>query len=261
MIQMEDLYKSFGDVEVLKGVSLEVKKGEILALIGGSGHGKTVILKHVAGLMKPDRGHVYVNGKDVSNLRGDELEDLRSHLGFLFQSGALFSSSNVFDNIAFPLREKTPLDEGQIREKVLNVLEQVGLRGTEDKYPAQISGGMIKRTALARSLVRNPEIMLFDEPTTGLDPVIAHTILDLIKSIHKDLGFTGIIVSHELSRVFQIVQKVAMLHDGVILFVGTPEEIMASRDSVVRQFVTEALRIPSSAMRSFDQKEKLHGER
>jgi phospholipid/cholesterol/gamma-HCH transport system ATP-binding protein len=261
MIQMEDLYKSFGDVEVLKGVSLEVKKGEILALIGGSGHGKTVILKHVAGLMKPDRGCVYVNGKDVSNLRGDELEDLRSHLGFLFQSGALFSSSNVFDNVAFPLREKTHLDERQIREKVLHVLEQVGLRGTEDKYPAQISGGMIKRTALARSLVRNPEIMLFDEPTTGLDPVIAHTILDLIKSIHKDLGFTGIIVSHELSRVFQIVQKVAMLHDGVILFVGTPEEIMASRDSVVWQFVTEALRIPSSARRSFDQKEKLHGER
>ncbi|HYA91775.1 MAG TPA: ABC transporter ATP-binding protein [Thermodesulfobacteriota bacterium] len=261
MIQMEDLYKSFGGVEVLKGVSLQVEKGEILALIGGSGHGKTVILKHVAGLMKPDRGRVYVNGKDVYNLRGGELEDLRSHLGFLFQSGALFSSSNVFDNVAFPLRETTHLGERQLRERVLNVLEQVGLKGAEDKYPAQISGGMIKRTALARSLVKNPEIMLFDEPTTGLDPVIAHTILDLIKSIHKDLGFTGIIVSHELSRVFQIVQKVAMLHDGVILFVGTPEKIMASRDPVVRQFVTEALRMPSSAMRSFDQEEKRHGEK
>ena len=221
MIQMEHLHKSFGDLKVLNGVSLQVEKGEILALIGGSGHGKTVILKHVAGLMKPDRGHVYVNGKDVCSLRRDELEQLRSHLGFLFQSGALFSSLTVFDNVAFPLREKTPLGEREIREKVLNVLEQVGLRGAEEKYPAQISGGMIKRTALARSLVRNPEIMLFDEPTTGLDPVIAHTILDLIKSIHKDLGFTGIIVSHELSRVFQIVQKVAMLHDGVILFVGS----------------------------------------
>jgi len=260
MIQMENLYKSFENLEVLKGVSLRVEKGEILALIGGSGHGKTVILKHVAGLMKPDQGRVCVDGKDVYGLRGDELERLRSHLGFLFQSGALFSSLNVFDNVAFPLRENTHLAEREIKEKVLNVLEQVGLRGAEDKYPAQISGGMIKRTALARALVRNPEIMLFDEPTTGLDPVIAHTILDLIKSIHKDLGFTGIIVSHELSRVFQIVQKVAMLHDGVILFVGKPEEIMASRDPVVRQFVTEALRLPPSAMGIVDQEKKPHGK-
>jgi phospholipid/cholesterol/gamma-HCH transport system ATP-binding protein len=256
MIEMENLHKSFQDLEVLKGVSLQVEKGQILALIGGSGHGKTVILKHVAGLMKPDRGRVYVNGRDVYNLRGDELEQLRSHLGFLFQSGALFSSLNVFDNVAFPLREKTRLGEREIREKVLNVLEQVGLKGAEDKYPAQISGGMIKRTALARSLVRNPEIMLFDEPTTGLDPVIAHTILDLIKSIHKDLGFTGIIVSHELSRVFQIVQKVAMLHEGLILFVGTPEEIMTSADPIVRQFVTEALRMPPNVLRHFDREEK-----
>ena len=256
MIEMENLHKSFQDLEVLKGVSLQVEKGQILALIGGSGHGKTVILKHVAGLMKPDRGRVYVNGRDVYNLRGDELEQLRGHLGFLFQSGALFSSLNVFDNVAFPLREKTRLGEREIREKVLNVLEQVGLKGAEDKYPAQISGGMIKRTALARSLVRNPEIMLFDEPTTGLDPVIAHTILDLIKSIHKDLGFTGIIVSHELSRVFQIVQKVAMLHEGLILFVGTPEEIMTSADPIVRQFVTEALRMPPNVLRDFDREEK-----
>ena len=253
MIEMENLYKSFEKLEVLKGVSLQVKRGEILGLIGGSGHGKTVILKHVAGLMRPDRGHVYIDGKDVYSLRGDEIEQLRSRLGFLFQSGALFSSLTVFDNVAFPLREKTRLSEEEIREKVVAVLEQVGLRGAEDKYPAQISGGMIKRAALARALVRNPEIMLFDEPTTGLDPVIAHTILDLIKSIHKDLGFTGIIVSHELSRVFQTVQKVAMLHEGVILFVGTPEEIMASRDPVVQQFVTEAL-----AMRNFSQEEKLH---
>lgn len=258
---MENLYKSFENLEVLKGVSLHVEKGEILALIGGSGHGKTVILKHVAGLMKPDQGHVYVNGKDVHNLRGDELEQLRSHLGFLFQSGALFSSLTVFDNVAFPLREKTHLGQREIREKVLTVLAQVGLRDAEEKYPAQISGGMIKRTALARSLVRKPEIMLFDEPTTGLDPVTAHTILDLIKSIHKELGFTGMIVSHELSRVFQIVQKVAMLHDGVILFVGTPPEIMASTDPVVRQFVREALRIPSSAMRNFYQEEKPNEEK
>ncbi|MGZ3493104.1 MAG: ABC transporter ATP-binding protein [Thermodesulfobacteriota bacterium] len=252
MIELENLYKSFEDVEVLKGASLQVKRGEIVGLIGGSGHGKTVILKHVAGLMRPDRGHVYIDGKDVYSLRGDELAELRNRLGFLFQSGALFSSLTVFDNVAFPLREKTHLGEEEIREKVITALEQVGLRGAEDKYPAQISGGMIKRTALARSLVRNPEIMLFDEPTTGLDPVIAHTILDLVKSIHKDLRFTGIIVSHELLRVFQTVQKVAMLHEGVILFVGTPEEIMASRDPVVQQFVTEAL-----PLRNFRQEEQL----
>ena len=257
MIKMENLYKSFGDVEVLKGVSLQVERGEILALIGGSGHGKTVILKHVAGLMRPDRGRVDINGKDVYSLGRNGLEQLRSHLGFLFQSGALFSSLTVFDNVAFPLREKTRLSEQEIKEKVLTVLEQVGMRGAEDKYPAQISGGMIKRTALARSLMRDPEIMLFDEPTTGLDPVIAHTILDLIQLIHKELKFTGMIVSHELSRVFQIVQKVAMLHDGVILFVGTPEEIMASRDPIVRQFITEALRVPPSALKNLAQEERL----
>jgi phospholipid/cholesterol/gamma-HCH transport system ATP-binding protein len=251
MIKIENLYKSFEDLEVLRGVSLQVERGEILALIGGSGHGKTVILKHVAGLMKPDRGHVYIDGKDVFRLSRDELEQLRSQLGFLFQSGALFSSLTVFDNVAFPLREKTRLSEQEIREKVLTALEQVGLGGAEEKYPAQISGGMIKRTALARSLVRHPGIMLFDEPTTGLDPVIAHTILDLIKSIHRDLGFTGMIVSHELARVFQIVQKVVMLHDGVILFVGTPEETMASRNPIVRQFITEALSIPSSPRGNF----------
>jgi phospholipid/cholesterol/gamma-HCH transport system ATP-binding protein len=254
---MESLYKSFDGLEVLKGVSLQVEKGEILALIGGSGNGKTVILKHVAGLMRPDRGRVAIDGKDIYSLRGNELEALRSHLGFLFQSGALFSSLTVFDNVAFPLREKTHLGEQEIKEKVLAVLDQVGMRGAEDKYPAQISGGMIKRTALARSLMRNPEIMLFDEPTTGLDPVIAHTILDLIQLIHKERQFTGMIVSHELSRVFQIVQKVAMLHDGVVLFVGTPEEIMASRDPIVRKFIMEALRVPPGAVRNFYQEERV----
>jgi len=244
MIRLEDVHKAFDGFEVLKGVSCEVPKGEILALIGGSGHGKSVILKHVARLLKPDRGRVIIDGKDLFELRRDELEQLRSRFGFLFQSGALFSSVTVYDNVAFPLREKTNWNEEKIRERVLEVLDQVGLKGAEDKYPAQISGGMIKRTALARSLVRSPEIMLFDEPTTGLDPVIAHTILDLIQRIHNELRFTGIIVSHELARVFQIVQKVAMLHDGVILTMGSPEEIMSSKDPTVRQFITGALEGP-----------------
>ena len=249
MIQIVDLHKSFADVAVLKGISCEVNQGEILALIGGSGHGKSVILKHIVGLLRPDRGQVLVDGLDVTTFGREDLEQMRSRMGFLFQGGALFSSLTVYDNVAFPLREKTKLSEEDIRERVMGVLEQVELKGAEDKYPAQISGGMIKRTALARCLVRNPEIMFFDEPTTGLDPVIAHTILDLIQSLHRNLGFTGIIVSHELSRVFQIVQRVAMLHEGVVIATGTPEEILSSQHPIVKQFVTLALegpRLPSS---------------
>ncbi len=240
MIRIEDIHKSFNGFSVLKGVSLEINKGEILALIGGSGHGKSVILKHVVGLMKPDRGHVFIDGKDICHLKGNELEELRSRFGFLFQSGALFSSFTVFDNVAFPLREKTKLSEDEIRKKVLYELELVGLSGAENKFPAELSGGMIKRTALARALVRGPEIMIFDEPTTGLDPIIAHTILDLIKSIHQNLGFTGIIVSHELSRVFQIAHKVAMLNEGIIWAIGTPDEILSSKDPVIQQFIKGA---------------------
>ncbi len=244
MIELKDVHKSFNGLQVLRGASLRVDTGEVLALIGVSGQGKSVILKHIAGLIRPDRGAIYIDGTDLWNLRGQGLEKLRSRYGFLFQSGALFSSMTVFDNVAFPLRQKTKLSHQEIREKVMTALAQVGLTGAEDLYPAQISGGMIKRTALARALVRNPEIMLFDEPTTGLDPVIAHTILDLIRTIHSDLRFTGIIVSHELMRVFQVVQRVAMLHDGVILTSGTPEEILSSKDPIVRQFVTGAIEGP-----------------
>jgi len=244
MIKIEDIHKSFDGLEVLRGTSFEVAKGEILALIGGSGHGKSVILRHVAGLIKPDKGRVYIDGKDILSLRGDDLEKLRSRLGFLFQSGALFSSFTVFDNVAFPLREKSKLSDQEIKERVLSVLDQVGLTGAENKFPAQISGGMIKRTALARELIRNPEIMLFDEPTTGLDPVIANAILALVKSIHRGRGFTGIIVSHELARVFKIVQRVAMLHEGVIVATGTPEEMLFSKDPIVQQFVTGGIEGP-----------------
>jgi phospholipid/cholesterol/gamma-HCH transport system ATP-binding protein len=238
LIQIEDLHRSFDGVQVLKGISCEIRQGEILALIGGSGHGKSVILKHIAGLLRPDRGRVWIDGIDIYSLGGAELEQMRSRFGFLFQSGALFSSLTVFDNVAFPLREKTKLNEAKVRERVLSVLDQVGLKGAEEKYPAQLSGGMIKRTALARALVRTPEIMFFDEPTTGLDPVIAHTILDLIQSLHKTLGFTGIIVTHELGRVFRIVGRVALLYEGVIRFIGTPDEILASPDVVVQQFIS-----------------------
>jgi phospholipid/cholesterol/gamma-HCH transport system ATP-binding protein len=238
MIRIEELHKSFGDTEVLKGVSLRVERGEILALMGRSGYGKSVLLKHMAGLLKPDQGRVFIDENDVSGLWGKDLLRLRNRLGFLFQGGALFGSMTVFENVAFPLKEKSRLNEQEIRERALYELEQVGLIGAENKYPAQISGGMIKRAALARALVGDPEIMLFDEPTTGLDPIIGHTILNLIDSCHKRLKFTGIVVTHEIPKIFNIVDKVAMLYDGRILITGPPEEIMGSKNPKVQQFIT-----------------------
>ncbi|NIS61009.1 MAG: ATP-binding cassette domain-containing protein [Proteobacteria bacterium] len=244
MIRVEDLHRSFDGLEVLRGVSFQIERGEILALIGRSGYGKSVLLKHIAGLMRPDQGRVFIDGEDICCLRGKALERLRSRFAFLFQNGALFDSLTVFENVAFPLREKTKLSDREIREKVLSELDQVGLAGAEHKYPGEISGGMIKRAALARALVREPEVMLFDEPTTGLDPIIAHAILKLIDSCHKRLNFTGIIVTHQIPTIFDIVQRVAMLHEGVILITGSPEEICSSRDPIVKQFINGDLEGP-----------------
>lgn len=238
MIELNDIHKSFEENNVLKGISLKVEKGEILVLIGMSGYGKSVILKHVVGLMNPDKGRVYVDGMEVNSLKGRTLSDLRSRIGFLFQGGALFESMTVFENIAFPLKEKIGLEKSVIEKKVHNVLEQVGLKGADSKYPSQLSGGMQKRAALARELVWEPEIMLFDEPTTGLDPIIGHAILNLIADIHNRMNFTGIIITHELERVFKIVNKVAMLHEGAIIESGLPEEILASGNPVVKQFLS-----------------------
>ncbi len=241
MIKVEDIHKSFNGFKVLQGASLQVEKGEIIALIGKSGYGKSVLMKHVAGLMKPDRGRVFVDGQDIARLNSKKLGRLRSRFGFLFQGGALFDSLTVFDNVAFPLREKTRLQEKEIGDKVLSELEQVGLSGSENKYPAEISGGMIKRAALARALVREPEIMFFDEPTTGLDPITANTILALISSCHKRLRFTGIIVTHQIPKIFKIVAKVAVLDGGKILLTGSPEEIVSSDNPTVQQFVKDSI--------------------
>jgi phospholipid/cholesterol/gamma-HCH transport system ATP-binding protein len=237
MIQIQGLHRSFDGNEVLKGVSLKVRKGEVTALIGGSGCGKSVLLKHVAGLMKPDRGCVMVGNTDIGLLSGKKLMALRDRLGFLFQGGALFDSMTVFENVAFPLKEKTKLSSELIRQRVLKELGHVGLSGSELKYPSQISGGMVKRAALARALVMDPEIMLFDEPTTGLDPVIGHAILNLIDSCHKRLSFSGIIVTHEIPKVFEIVDRVAMLHEGIVWAEGTPRDLISSSDPIVKAFV------------------------
>lgn len=238
MIELNNIHKSFNGNEVLKGVSIKVEKGEILVLIGMSGYGKSVILKHVVGLLNPDRGKVFVDGQEVNRLKRKDLSDLRSRIGFLFQGGALFESLTVFENVAFPLKEKAGLDRSVIQKKVHNVLDQVGLNGADSKYPSQLSGGMQKRAALARELVWEPEIMLFDEPTTGLDPIIGHAILNLIEEIHNRMHFTGIIITHQLERVFKIVNKVAMLHEGVIIESGGPDDILASKNPLVRQFLS-----------------------
>jgi len=238
VIELNNIHKSFNGHKVLKGVSFKVEKGEILVLIGMSGYGKSVILKHVVGLLKPDIGEVFVDGLEVNRLKKKALADLRSRIGFLFQGGALFESMTVYDNVAFPLKEKGRLDKAIIDKKVLNVIDQVGLSGAENKYPSQLSGGMQKRAALARELVWEPEIMIFDEPTTGLDPIIGHAILNLIEEMHNRMHFTGIIITHELSRVFRIVNKVAMLHEGVIIEMGRPEEIITSKNPLVRQFLS-----------------------
>ena len=246
MIDFEDLHKSFDGVEVIKGLNLRVDKGELLALIGRSGQGKSVLLKQAAGLIKPERGRVLVDGQEIGHLKGKALARLRSRLGFLFQGGALFDSMSIFDNVAFPLREKSGLSEEEIGKRVIDELKLIGLSGSEEKYPSQLSGGMIKRAALARELVLGPEIMFFDEPTTGLDPIIGNAILKLIDDIHKRFHFTGIIVTHEIPKVFEIVDKVAMLHEGTLLAKGSPEEIIASEDPIVQQFIKGDLDGPIS---------------
>ena len=237
MIEVESLYKSFDGVQVLKGVSFKVGQGEVLALIGRSGYGKSVLLKHLAGLLKPDQGRVLLDGRAIGSLKGRTLLQLRARLGFLFQGGALFDSMTLFDNVAFPLREKTKKNEREIRERVLYELNEVDLIGSENKFPAQVSGGMLKRVALARALIQEPEMMLFDEPTTGLDPLTGQTILKLIDACHQRLKFTGIIVTHEIPRIFAIVDRVALLHDGLIQFEGTPDDIRGSRDPLVKEFL------------------------
>jgi phospholipid/cholesterol/gamma-HCH transport system ATP-binding protein len=237
MIKIENVYKSFDGNHVFKGISLKIKKGEVIALIGISGCGKSVLLKHVAGLLKPDKGHVFIDGKEINQVGNRTLASIRSHLGFLFQGGALFDSMSVFDNVAFPLREKTNLSDEIIRERVYEELEHVGLSGSEHKFPSQISGGMIKRAAIARALVLDPKIMLFDEPTTGLDPIISYAILDLIDACRERVSFTGIIVTHELKKVFRIVNRVIMLDKGMILMDCSPKEFYSSKDSYIREFV------------------------
>ncbi len=244
MIRIEELWKTFGGQQVLRGVSLEVKAGEFTALVGLSGSGKSLLLRHIVRLVKPDAGRVFVDGQDVNRMARRDLEQMRSRVGYVFQSGALFDSETVYDNVAFPLREKTGMSEPEIRRRVMTELDLVGLADAGAKYPAQLSGGMLKRVALARTLVRAPEIILFDEPTTGLDPMVVRSILELFDSAHKRLNLTGILVSHEIPEIFNIVQNVAMLHEGKIAALETPETLRNHPAPILDQFVNGKLEGP-----------------
>ncbi len=237
MIRVENLRKSFGGQPVLKGVNLEVNRGEIMIVIGQSGGGKTVLLKHLLGLLRADAGRIVVAGVDVTELRGEALDAVRRRYGVVFQGGALFDSMSVFDNVAFPLRERTALGRAEIAERANAKLEQVGLGGMGEKNPAEISGGMRKRVAIARALVTEPEIVFFDEPTTGLDPVLVNTIHGLIVDLHAQFAFTAVMVSHEIPEIFKIAQKVAMLYDGRIVEAGPAEAIQNSPNPVIQQFI------------------------
>jgi phospholipid/cholesterol/gamma-HCH transport system ATP-binding protein len=237
VIRVDNLHRSFGGQPVLKGVNLEVKRGEIMIVIGQSGGGKTVLLKHLLGLLRADSGRIVVAGVDVTELRGEALDAVRRRYGVVFQGGALFDSMSVFDNVAFPLRERTALGRAEIAERANAKLEQVGLAGMGEKNPAEISGGMRKRVAIARALVTEPEIVFFDEPTTGLDPVLVNTIHGLIVDLHAKFAFTAVMVSHEIPEIFKIAQRVAMLYDGRIVEVGPAEAIQNSPNPVIQQFI------------------------
>jgi len=236
-IVIDSVSKRLGSRQVLRGVSLNIAEGESVAIIGRSGTGKSVLLKHVVGLMQPDAGTVLVDGMDVPSLGTKDLLELRKRMGMLFQGGALFDSLSVGDNVGLPLREHTRVDENQVTLVVREKLHLVGLEGVEEMRPSSLSGGMKKRAALARALALNPRIMLYDEPTTGLDPITSDLINRLIRRLQERLGITSIAVTHDMRSAYHIADRIAMLHEGRIHAVGTPAEIQATTDPAVRQFI------------------------
>jgi phospholipid/cholesterol/gamma-HCH transport system ATP-binding protein len=237
LITLRDVHKSFRGNPVLRGLSLDVKSGETLCVIGGSGCGKTVMLKLVIGLLRPDEGHVFFDGQDLAEVAPRELAKLRTRIGMVFQGSALFDSLTVGENVAFPLREHTDLDEEAIRSRVAEKLSLVGLAGIEETKPAELSGGMKKRVALARAAALDPEVLLYDEPTTGLDPIMADVINELIIRTRDTLKTTSIVVTHDMTSAYRVADRIAMLHEGQVIIDGTPEEIRLTHDPVVRQFI------------------------
>jgi phospholipid/cholesterol/gamma-HCH transport system ATP-binding protein len=237
LIKLKDVFKSFGEQSVLRGISLIIHKGEVTSIIGGSGSGKSVLLKHLVGLITPDSGEILIEGKTIGSMSKKERKSLKRKFSYMFQGSALFDSMTVYENIALPLMEKTRMTSTKIKKKVDEKLQQLELEGSEEKYPSQLSGGMKKRVALARALITDPEIVLFDEPTTGLDPVKKNAVHNMISDYQRKYGFTAVVVSHEIPDIFYISQSIAMLYEGKIWFQGKPDEIQQTSDPVIQNFI------------------------
>ncbi len=236
-IQFSNIAKSFGTNYVLKDINLSIYKGEITVIIGKSGSGKSVLLKHIIGLMEQDSGQIFIKGKPLSQLTSNMKKEFQKTLSYMFQDNALFDFMNIYDNIALPLMENSSFPENQIKEMVLTRMEQLGLTGTQNKFPAQLSGGMKKRVALARALVIDPQIVLFDEPTSGLDPVRKKNVHLMIQEYQEQFGFTAVIVTHAIPEIFKITQRIAMLDNGIIKFEGSKEDLLNSHSKTVNNFI------------------------
>ena len=237
MIRIRGLKRKLGSKQVLDGVDLDLEKGENVVVMGRSGTGKSVLLKHIIGLMKPDEGSIEVDGVDIVSLNEHDLSEIRKRFGMLFQGAALFDSMTVGENVGLALREHLRLDPAEIQRRVADRLEWVGLTGVENMKPASLSGGMRKRVGLARAIAMDPQYILYDEPTTGLDPILADAISELIRSLQRRLGVTSIVVTHDMAAAYKVADRMAMLDGGRIVFNGTPEEARSTRDPLVRQFI------------------------
>ena len=244
MIEIINLSKSFNSKKVLDNLNLIINSGEVIVIIGRSGCGKSVLLKHIIGLIKPDLGQVIIDGNDMTRLEENEMDRLRLSFGMLFQGAALFDSMTVGENVGFTLKEHTDAPEKEIKAKVAGSLELVGLKGIEKLMPSELSGGMKKRVGLARAICNNPKIILYDEPTTGLDPIMADAINDLIIDLNSKLNVTSIVVTHDMVSAYKIADRIAMLYKGRIIAAGTPDEIKNTKDPIVKQFITGAAKGP-----------------
>jgi phospholipid/cholesterol/gamma-HCH transport system ATP-binding protein len=242
IIHINELHKAFGEQKVLNGVNLKIEKGKITIIIGKSGTGKSVLLKNIIGILKPDSGHITYKGDDITTFSRDKILDMRRDFGYLFQDAALFDFMNVGENIAFPMVEQLEItDEKELSEKVAYLLDLIDLPGIESKLPSELSGGMRKRVGLARALAVDPKIILFDEPTTGLDPILADSIDNLIVKVTREMNLTSLIISHDIPSAFHIGDKIAFLYDGLIAFDGTPAEAEKSDHPVLQRFIANSL--------------------
>ena len=240
MIEIINLSKTFNHKPVLKKLNLTVQTGETLVIIGRSGTGKSVLLKHIIGLITPDSGQILIDGEEITRAKGRDLERIRMKFGMLFQGAALFDSMTIGENVGFSLMEHTDLEEEEIQKRVREALAIVGLKDIENMKPSELSGGMRKRVGLARAIISNPQIIMYDEPTTGVDPIMADAINDLIMELHDKLKVTGIAVTHDMTSAYKIASRIAMLYEGKIIEAGTPDEIRHTKNPIVRQFITGA---------------------